>query len=206
MTHSISILAGNPRRIVAWVLFVGLALLISCAPVLSIHPLYTGKDIVFEPQLVGTWFDAEATTDRFVFVIEKLGNDAYKVAMTDPANQPTVTYTFEVHLVKLGDHLFLDAIQSDIQGTGQDLSAFAVSGHMISRISLDGDVLSLKFLGVEWVAKGLKAGSISIRHEDQDDGTPVLTAGTTELQKFALDHVSDDDAFSGYDVVLHRKK
>ena len=206
MTHPIVALAGSFRRIAAWISFTGLALLLSCTPVFSIHPLSSGKDIVFEPQLVVTWFDPEDATDTGVFVIEKLGDDAYKIALTDSKKNSTDTDSFQAHLVKLEDHLFLDAVQSDFRKAGEDVVVFEVPAHMIARISLDGDILNLKFLGADWVQKSLKAGAISIRHEDQDDGTPVLTAGTTELQKFVLDHVNDDDAFSGFELTLHRKK
>ncbi len=204
--RSRSILMWNGRRAAMCVALTGLALLSSCGPVFSIHPWYTDKDIVFEPRLLGTWFDPTDTNDHDEFVIEKSGGNAYTITLTDPEKKPTEANSFEAHLFRLGDHLFLDATQSDIQVAGENVDVYAVSGHMLARVSLDGDVLNLSFLDDDWMQKGLQAGTISIRHEDQDDGTPVLTATTAELQKFALDHVSDDKAFSAGAMKLQQKK
>jgi hypothetical protein len=197
-------LKRNGRRAAACFALVALITLISCAPVLSLHPWYTDKDVVFEPGLLGTWIDP--TGDSTTVVFAKLNDKAYEVTLWDPSKKVSTAQSFEAHLVKLGDHLFLDAVQDGIKVEGDDVAVLAVSGHMFGRVAFAGDSLKLSFFDDEWVQKSLKAGTISIRHEDLDSGDIVLTATTQELQKFALDHVNDDNAYTGGIDELHRKK
>ncbi len=39
------------------------ALLAGCVPVMSLHPLYTDKDVIFEEKLLGTWLDDPNSPD-----------------------------------------------------------------------------------------------------------------------------------------------
>lgn len=39
------------------------AILGGCVPVMSLHPLYTEKDVLFEEKLLGSWVDGPNNTD-----------------------------------------------------------------------------------------------------------------------------------------------
>ena len=47
----------NTRKL----LFYGLTLLLGgCLPVLTLNPIYTNQDVIFEEQLLGTWTDDDS--------------------------------------------------------------------------------------------------------------------------------------------------
>src|SRR5215211_7115001 len=74
-----------------------------CVP--SWNPLYTQKDLVVDPQLVGTWKGDEGETWKF----EKTGDKKYKLVYTDAEGKAT----FAAHLLKINDRQFLDLFLHD---------------------------------------------------------------------------------------------
>lgn len=180
-----------------------LCLLAACGPVLSIHPLYTDRDVVFDPGLVGIWFDPGSSDAPVVF--ERGPDNSYRV-ITHLDKDTSADQIFEAHLVKLNGHLFLDAEQTKnrIAGKEEDMG-IAIPAHLLGRVSIEGDALNLDLLDEDWIKDQLKAGKISIAHEDNDDGDVVLTASTAELQKFVVAHADDDKAFPNSGP-LQRKK
>lgn len=63
-----------------------LSLLGACGPVLSIHPLYTDKDVVFDPALLGSWIDPTDKTGS-PLVFEGGGSNSYKRACASATTQ-----------------------------------------------------------------------------------------------------------------------
>ncbi|HUJ31376.1 MAG TPA: hypothetical protein VLY23_08860 [Candidatus Acidoferrum sp.] len=180
-----------------------LLLLEACGPILSIHPFYEDKDVVFDPALLGTWVDP-TDADSAPLVFERGKGDSYKAIMRSDDNSD-VDAVFEVHLLKLGGRVFLDAVQMKNRIAGKEVDiGLAVPAHILGQVSIEGNVLHLSLLDQEWVEKELKAGKISIPHEEAD-GDVVLTASTADLQKFVLDHANDENAFSALGP-LQRKK
>jgi hypothetical protein len=180
-----------------------LSLLGACGPVLSIHPLYTDKDVVFDPALLGTWGDP--TNDHEAPLIFERGDaNSYKI-ITQITDNTNVDEIFEAHLVRLKDRVFLDAVQTKNLIAGQEVEiGLALPAHLLGQVSIEGNVLHMSLLDQDWLETQLKAGKLSIPHEEVD-GDSVLTASTPELQKFVLDHADDTEAFSAMDP-LHRKK
>jgi len=180
-----------------------LCLLAACGPVLSIHPLYTDKDVVFDPALVGTWIDPQDTSSAPI-IFERGSNDSYR-AITRLDKNANVDQIFEAHLVKLNGRLFLDAVQTKNRMSGQEEDmGIAVPGHLFARVSIEGDSLRLDLLDQDWIKDKLETRKISIAHEELD-GDIVLTASTPELQRFVLGHVNDKGAFEESEP-LQRKK
>jgi len=184
------------RYLTALFAIAALVCLVSCAPVLSLHPWYADNDVVFQPALLGSWFDPTEKDPQAGLVFEKGEANSYKVTCIDFSETQHLDLVFDAHLVKLDGKLFIDAVQASakVRGEQVDLGA-VVAGHLVGRISIQGDALQIRFLDDDWVKKGIEAGKISITHEDVD-GTPVLTASTQELQEFLLAHADDDQALS----------
>jgi hypothetical protein len=149
-----------------------------------------------DSHLLGTWFEPPSSDDHSVITFERLNTDAYTVSITDPTKQPSPVETYEAHLVQLNGRLFIDVVQSDIKVGDDNALVLAVAGHMFGRISLGEDGLKMSFLDDEWIEKALQSEIISVPHETSDDGRPVLTATTAELQRIVLSSVDDDKAFS----------
>lgn len=82
-------------------------LLAGCAPVDSLNPLYTPKDVVFDETLLGQW-GTEAEGLKFV----RLGKNGYRIVWPekDDGSGHIMNAVYDAHLVKLGGHRFLDVV------------------------------------------------------------------------------------------------
>jgi len=78
-----------------------------CLPLMSLHPLYGEKDLLFEEKLVGVWVDdANQPETMWQFTRPDESKAAYQLTFKDDEGK---TGIFEAHLVKLDNLLFLDA-------------------------------------------------------------------------------------------------
>src|SRR5712691_6822630 len=85
-------------RIATFLLFISLMALTGCV-VESEQPLYTEADLIFDPNLLGTWADKKGAGK---IQIDKSGETAYLVAAEGE------TEKCALHMLRLGDALFLD--------------------------------------------------------------------------------------------------
>ena len=74
-----------------------------CVPVMSLHPLFTEKDLVQDTRLSGVWIDDSNGVWEFKDINEP--DKAYQLSLTDAEGKRGL---FIVRLVKLKDKLFLD--------------------------------------------------------------------------------------------------
>src|SRR5215471_21809556 len=57
------------------------ALLVACGPASSLNPLFTDKDLIFDPALVGEWIEKGPDHGRLRF--EQAGHTAYRAISID---------------------------------------------------------------------------------------------------------------------------
>ena len=164
-------------------------LLIAAGCVPSLNPLYTEKDVVFDPALAGVWADDDTAKETWAF--EKSGEKGYKLIYTSDGT----TGEFEVRLLKLGKMRFLD-LHPDGDGLN-DLNrndfykAHLLPAHTFAKVTQIEPTLQMAFLNPDWLAKLLEKNPGAIRHEKLDESRIVLTASTKELQKFILKYVGE---------------
>ena len=167
-----------------------------CGPVTSLHPLYTRSSVSSDPALPGTWAgDGDLAGDAWTF--EKSGDDAFALVRTSEGEQPD---RFDIHLVRLGQFLFLDASRRDE----------TVSTHILGRVWIEGDVLRIALIDEDWLKAALSRKEVSVRYErlaneNGDEDQIVLTASTEELQKLMLTCAKSVNGFSE-PLELHRQK
>ena len=184
-----------------------LFLLAACTP--SLYPLYTERDLVFEPGLIGTWADAHEKDARESWTFEKRENKAYVAIGRGPENQAEAEYEF--YLVRLGKYLFFDAVLRENRVGGQEADdSPLVRPHWFGRISIQGDSMRFALLDEEWLENAVRESKVQVQHEELEkhmlaDGTILLTASTKELQSFVLKYADDEKAFS-WGEELSRKK
>lgn len=171
-------------RHLARLLVVGLVFVLTGCPVRSFFPLFTDKDLVVNPALVGAWRTDDGD-DTYVFQLAK--DKRYEVTIWSNKGD---TATYGVMLGKIGRHWYLD---SEVSGNEGD--HHFVGMHLIHRMRLNGDTLTLAAFEGDWLRDGLKNKSFSIAYL-QRDGDVILTAPTETLQSFLLRHGQDDDAFT----------
>ena len=138
-----------------------LVLLAGCAPVFSVHPLYTRESITFEERLLGTWLvDANKPEETCEFVRLEAGAAGhlpvelqdqaalcYRVNLTSRDGKGSVFAC----LVKLHDRLFLDVMPSELPLGERDSGSkeaqlnatFFLRLHTFVRVNLSGDQLKL---------------------------------------------------------------
>jgi hypothetical protein len=154
------------------------ALLSGCGPTLSLHPVYTDKDLVSDLPLEGQW---KETDDQEVWTISKFGNgfEASAPSSSDPEK-------VLLHEVRLGDIRFLDI-------TSKDTPSLALPAHMIARVWMEKEELRIQVLDSEWLRQKIR--DTGVPHLEVEDEQVILTAPTQDLQKFVLLYAAEPKAY-----------
>ena len=187
-----------------------LAFFMASCFVTSIHPLYTEKDLVFVPELLGTW---KVEEEENIYTFKQSGENAYELIITGQESSKKsieiLDYDeagrYEAHLVKLGKFLFLD-IYPQVPDMGEyGLDIHLVPVHSFYRIWIEKDVLRLVCLDHDWLEEMIDGNKVNIAHVRVEDRI-VLTAPTGELQNFVLKYVEDSEAFSDFSKLNRQKQ
>jgi hypothetical protein len=162
-------------------LFFCLVIASGCVP--SFHELYTEKDVVFDPALIGVW---TADNEKESWDFSKDSDKSYKLVHTDNEKRHA---EFSVHLVKLKESRFLDLYLT--KATDAEFNGWAVASlvpaHLFLKVEQIGPVLRMAAMDPDWLKEFLAKNPKAIDHETLDDRI-VLTASTADLQKFLLEH------------------
>lgn len=172
----------------------GIALLISGCLQPSLHPLFTEKDLVFDPALISAWV---GENEKKTWILQKAGDHTYDLFWEGEGDSAK----YEAHLVRLGKFEFLD-IYPQVPEMCDD--ALLIPAHTFLRIWRDGDILRTAMLDPDWLEDMIARKKVKIAHERLDDRI-VLTASTKELQKFILKYAEDINAFPD-PAEWHRQK
>jgi hypothetical protein len=186
------------------------AILGGCVPVISLHPLYTEKDIVVDKQLFGTWVDdanSPETTWEFKSIDEP--KNAYKLIFTD---EEGMKGSFVAHLVKLQNRLFLDIFPSELPWEPEDPNKidwpyntlFLIPAHTFVKIDSIEPQLKLRLMLESKIEELLKENPSAVKQTSVGDRL-VLTGSTKELQAFVLKYADDERVFTDQ-VILSRKE
>ncbi len=185
-------------------------ILCGCVPVMSLHPLYTEKDVVFEEKILGKWFDEEEENiHTYEFSRSEESSKRYKLTYTDDEGQKG---QFEAQLVKLEDKLFLDIYTEQFACDIEDANKaewfynafFFIPAHTFAKVDYSEPKLKLTLTDDEKMKELLEADPNAVKFESVEDGV-VLTASPKELQKFVIKYADDERLFPE-EVELVRKK
>lgn len=190
----------------------------------SLHPFVTKDVEVFDPALVGAWEEKDATVkDLWVFKPEPAdAPTGYIVEVTElqaplfSGGPPKpVTASFGGRLGRFGDLLVLELSPDRKKALGplEDhgvLASTLVPAHIVFRVRVQGDALTLMAIDPKWMDKAIASKAIKIAHEHVDaDPNPheigqsdrhaprsgpegedwvLLTAPTSELQALLRTH------------------
>jgi len=180
-----------------------------CVPVISLHPLYTEKDIMLDKKLCGTWID-ESGDMKSTWEFERIEdpNNAYKLIFTDEDGKKG---SFVAHLLKLKDMLFLDIYPSELPWELEDPnkmdwpynSLFLIPAHTFMKIDSIEPQLELRLTSESKMEELLKENPSAVEHTFVGDRI-VLTASTKKLQAFILKYADDERVFTDL-ITLSRK-
>lgn len=199
------------------------ALLAGCVPVVSLHPLFTTDDLVFDEKLVGTWVD-DPNHSKTTWEFSRLGESAKENPLLEPWKDEIAKFyrlsladeegrkgSFAACLVKLGDRRFLDVFpdrfpsdESDIEKMKLVYNGFFFQPvHTFIRVDALGEKLVLRITDDDQFEELVQAEPNAVRHEVVDD-RPILTAPTEALQAFVAKYAGDERLFPT-DITLTRK-
>ena len=191
-------------------LFYMLAVIVGgCVPVISLHPLYTEKDVVLDKKLYGTWVD-DSNDSKAIWEFKKIDEpkNAYNLIFTDEEGKKG---SFVAHMVKLQNKLFLDIFPSELPWEPEDPnmmdwpynSLFLIPAHTFMKIDSIEPQLKLRLTLESEMKELLKENPSVVEHTFVGDRL-VLTGSTKELQAFVLKHSDDERVFTDQ-VTLSRK-
>ena len=181
-----------------------------CVPVISLHPLYTEKDVVVDKKLYGTWVDdANNTKTTWEFKSIDEPKNAYKLIFSDDEGMKG---SFVAHLVKLQNRLFLDIFPSELPWEPEDPnkmdwpynSLFLIPAHTFVKIDSIEPQLKLRLMLESKMEELLKENPNAVEHTSVGDRL-VITGSTKELQAFVLKYADNEKIFTDQ-ITLSRKE
>ena len=180
-------------RSIDWRLGILLLVLSFSACIRSLHPLYTTDDLVFNNDLVGTWID----DDKNTWIFSAVDHNRYDLIVSE-AGHPA---QFKTHLVKLGDHLFLDTYPGEPGVDNDFYRMHLVGARLFAKMEIFPDSCRYTLMDHEWLKNSLSESIENLAYEMVDDAI-ILTANTTELQTFFRRYADDSEAFKDRTLLL----
>jgi hypothetical protein len=157
-----------------------------CVPVMSLHPLYTEQDVVFEEKLLGLWVDdpngPEATWE---FRRPDESKKEYELIFSDKKGQKGI---FDAHLVKLNERFFLDVYPKEFPCEVDDpnKTAWFYNAVFLARLHT--------FIKIDCIEPLLDAGKCVLEEGEHVDANSLknLSAEYDSVLKLRL---TDDEEF-----------
>ena len=184
------------------------ALLVGCIPVMSLYPIYTEKEVVFEEKLLGIWVQQDSN-NVWEF---KHPDESEKVYELNLYENEVKKGVLTARLAKLDERLLLDvhptkfpSEQEDVEKIKLPYNAFFFTpGHTFAIIDSIEPQLKIRWSIDDELEKLLKEEPNAVKHE-LVEGRVILTASTKQLQSFVLKYADDKRVFPAK-VVLTRKE
>jgi len=177
----------------------------------TLHPIFTTKDIVYEPKLIGTWKTENQGTNGFTIIsnlsadntielpekISAIKQKGYLISYQDEDGKATEQYI--AFLARIGKHLYFDyfpAEKKDNKTIDEFFTYHFVRMHTSYRVNISKDGgFELSQLDESYVTKLINEKKIRISHEKDANGIIVITASTDELQQYIIKYGDEPGAY-----------
>jgi len=180
------------RNRAAWFM-VGLMLLSGCVP--SLNAIYSDKDVVFLPQVLGVW-QKEKSAETWDF--QKRDAKSYRLVYTD---QQGHSGSFIAHLADVQGTRFLDLFPEQTEDATPGFYRFhQIPIHSIYLVKEIGDKVVLAAIDYQWLEKYVKDHPSEVPSATFGSRR-MLTASTEQLQRLLVDN---QDRFK-HDFELYRQ-
>jgi len=202
--HNCTIVIFNPKtassfmRKLICLLGIILVLGMSGCFVLSVNPAYTESDLVFDSALIGNWGEKGQSEG---ITIEADDSTGYTLTSIEDS----LAGTFDAHLFRLGETLFLDLYPTEPGWKyNETWMMHMVPTHSVYRVDRIEPELVLTPLDYDWLAGVLKEHPEKLKHADVQDYV-LVTASTEPFREFLLQNAENPDAF-GDNMTFKRVK
>lgn len=186
----------------------------------TLHPIFTLKDIVYEPKLLGTWKTEDQgtnglaiitnlSTDHSIELPEKISaikQKGYLISYQDEEGNPKEQYI--AFLARIGSHLYFDYFPAE-KKESNIADVFFISHFVKMHTSYRVDIsktgsFELSQLDESYVTKLIDEKKIRIKHEKDADDNTVITASTEELQQYLLKYGNEPSAYRSEKTVFKK--
>jgi len=183
------------------ILSFGLLVVLMNSCVYSLFPIYTDDTLVYFPELIGRW-EKEGDSNAYVefSAVPKSiawlsnGTAEKEVALNSAEEKVYVVefmdnseaLTFIGHIAEIGNDFFLDLYPAEVSNSS------TIPVHTFSKVKFINNRLDLTSFDLEKLNKLFESNLIRLRHENVD-GTILITAQPSEIQKF-IDRYSEDES------------
>jgi len=185
----------------------------------TLHPIFTEKDLLFDPRLAGSWKKIKdgsnvtyrsATTSDVGTLSPTLQRNVSKIYMYEEKDeQGRIKSTHFAFMVKLGKYYYMDYYPVAVNENGPANEFFAahyVPMHSIYRIKFTSNhSFDVQQLDAGYLENLIKNKKIRIRHEVTEDGNYVITAPTEELQKYIVKYSDIPEAYNNDNSASYNK-
>jgi hypothetical protein len=177
----------------------------------TLHPIFTAKDLISDPRLIGNWEKAkdkskviyrQPNVNELNNLSPALQSEAGKIYMLDEKDeQGDIRSTYYAFMVKLGKYYYMDyypASEKERQSADNFFAAHYIPMHSIYRIEFkNNNSFDVRRLDGGYLEKLIKNKQIRIRHEVMEDGGIFITAPTEELQQYLIKYSDVPEAYGG---------
>lgn len=173
----------------------------------TLQPLFTEKDLVYDPQLTGSWKDSKGdatlTFERgsaagfhdLPAPLQQLADKAYLLTVTDKKEE----FRYYAFLVKLGHEYYLDYYPADNrwqQGYDASYKQQLIKMHSLYRIRFNtNQSVEISQFDDKYLKELIDKNKIRIKHEKYFDGSYIITASTEDIQQYVLKYGDVSDAY-----------
>lgn len=176
----------------------------------TLHPIFTEKDLAYDPKLIGIW-NTENQGNKGRAIISNLATEnsvelpgnisiikqkGYFITYQDEHGD---TKQYIAFLARIGKHLYFDYFPADKkedQKIDEFFSAHLVKMHTSYRVEISNNgSFELSRLDEGYVTKLIGEKKIRISYEKDADDNTVITASTKELQQYLLKYGDEPSAY-----------
>ena len=188
----------------------------------TVHPIFTEKDLVYEPKLIGVW-NAEKEGNKEKVTISNLSTES---SVELPGNisrikqkgylisyeheHSDIPDRFIAFLSRIGKYLYFDyypAYKKHDQYIDEFFGVHMVKMHTAFRVEILNDgSFELSQLDGSYVNNLIDQKKIRISHETGADGNVVITAATSELQQYLIKYSDDPEAYESKKTIFQKIK
>jgi hypothetical protein len=186
----------------------------------TLHPIFTVKDLTYDPKLIGTWnIEREGNKERVIITnlatensVELPGNisdikeKGYLVSYQHEDSRNPERYI--AFLARIGKYLYFDyypAYKKEDQKIDEFFEAHFVKMHTSYRVEILNDgSFELSQLDGSYVNSLIDQKKIRINHEIGSDDNIVITASTSELQQYLIKYSDEPEAYDSKKTIFKK--
>ena len=186
----------------------------------TLHPIFTEKDLAYDPKLIGVWnAEREGNKERVIITnlatensVELTGNisnikqKGYLISYQH--EQSEIPDRYIAFLVRIGKYLYFDyypADKKEDQYIDKFFGAHFVKMHTSYRVEILNDgSFELSQLDGSYVKSLIDQKKIRISHETGADDNILITASTSELQQYLIKYSDEPEAYESKKTIFKK--